>query len=70
MIGKRMLYYRKIRGMTRKEVTQNTCNESTLYRIEKGKHIPRIDVFLELCKNLEIDPKRILDTNEDKFYPF
>ncbi len=34
-LGDRIKYYRKKKGLTRKQLSENLCDESTIFRIEK-----------------------------------
>jgi transcriptional regulator with XRE-family HTH domain len=65
-IGERIKSFRKRRGMTRKELTKDICDESTLLRIEKDEQEPRLFTILQLCKRLEIPVNYIIKSSEDK----
>ncbi|MGK0555329.1 helix-turn-helix domain-containing protein [Macrococcus capreoli] len=53
-------YYRILRGLSQKELSNNICNISTLHRIEKGKQIPRLELISLLAKKLNIPIEWIL----------
>ncbi|WP_082051244.1 helix-turn-helix transcriptional regulator [Rossellomorea aquimaris] len=50
IIDKNIEYYRKKAGMTRKDLAEGICDESTLFRIEKGSQNPRLDLLFEISK--------------------
>ncbi|RPF52204.1 helix-turn-helix transcriptional regulator [Aquisalibacillus elongatus] len=53
-VSENIQYYRKIIGMTRKELADGICDPSTLFRIEKGEQMPRIDVLTAICHKLMV----------------
>lgn len=63
-IGERIKTFRHKRNMTRKELSNGICDESTLLRIEKGKQEPRVYIIQQLCKRLEIPVSYIIDPSE------
>jgi transcriptional regulator with XRE-family HTH domain len=64
-IGDRIKTFRRRRGMTRKELARDICDESTLLRIEKDKQEPRLFTIQQLCKRLEIPISYIINSSED-----
>ncbi|MER2005911.1 MAG: helix-turn-helix domain-containing protein [Psychrobacillus sp.] len=56
-------HFRKSKGYTVKELANNLCDESTLYRLEQGKQIPRLEILNDICLKLEI-PFKALFPNE------
>ncbi|MFZ3591715.1 helix-turn-helix domain-containing protein [Bacillus sp. DJP31] len=60
-ISKNIKYYRKNLGLTRKELAEGVCDESTLFRIEKGNQLPRVDVLINLCKKLNLPIEYIVN---------
>lgn len=64
-IGERIKYYRNKRKLSRRELSYNICDESTLFRIEKGQHIPRVDILVNICKKLNIQISCIIGNTED-----
>jgi transcriptional regulator with XRE-family HTH domain len=54
IIDKNIKYYRKRAGMTRKDLAEGICDESTLFRIEKGSQNPRLDLLFEISKKLKV----------------
>lgn len=60
-IGKRIIHYRTQRGMTQKALAEKMGISSTrLNYWEKDKREPDVKMINLLCKNLEIDPNRLL----------
>lgn len=53
-IGKNINYYRNIRRLTRKDLITNICDESTLFRIEKGQQLPGIYLLKRISDKLGI----------------
>ncbi|WP_070120888.1 helix-turn-helix domain-containing protein [Bacillus marinisedimentorum] len=53
-VSKNIEYYRKQAGMTRKDLAAGICDESTLYRIEKGAQNPRLDLLYDICRKLKV----------------
>jgi len=70
-IGKNIEHIRKKVGYTRQYLAGNICDESTIYRIEKGLQIPRLDILQKLCHklNVSIDYTLSLD-NENTPYVY
>lgn len=64
-LGKIVSYYRKSKGYTVKELANNLCDESTLYRLEQGKLIPRLEILNDICMKLEIPFKALFPLNEE-----
>jgi len=64
-IGDRIAYYRTQRGLSRKETIDGICDESTLFRIEKGNSDPSIYIIQELCKKLNIPVSYIFEALND-----
>lgn len=60
-IGKNIVRFRKIRGMTQVELANFMGSEdSALRRIEKGKTNPTIKTLYKICEVLQVDIKDIL----------
>lgn len=53
-IHKNLEFYRKQSGMTRKALAEGICDESTIYRIEKGTQTPRLDLLRDICRKLMV----------------
>ncbi|TRM10894.1 helix-turn-helix transcriptional regulator [Lentibacillus cibarius] len=49
-VGDKLHYYRKKRGLSRKDLVDGVCDESTLFRIEKENHLPNIYLVEQLCR--------------------
>ena len=64
-LGGKIAYSRKEKGYTVKELARNLCDESTLYRLEQGKQIPRLEILNDICLKLEIPFKALFPLNED-----
>lgn len=41
------------------------CDESTIYRLEQGKQIPRLEILNDICMKLEIPLKALFPLNEE-----
>jgi transcriptional regulator with XRE-family HTH domain len=54
IVDKNIEYYRKRAGMTRKDLAEGICDESTLFRIEKGSQNPRLDLLVEISHKLKV----------------
>ena len=64
-LGERVSYFRKKKGYTIKELALNLCDESTLYRLEQKKQVPRIEILVDICLRLEIPLKALFPINEE-----
>jgi transcriptional regulator with XRE-family HTH domain len=53
-LGDRVKFYRKRKGLTRKQLAENLCDESTIFRLEKSKQFPRLEILKEISEKLEI----------------
>ncbi|MCM3322423.1 helix-turn-helix domain-containing protein [Cytobacillus kochii] len=63
--GEKIAFYRKKNGFSRQYLADNICDESTLYRIEKGQQLPRLDILKEICMKLNIPIEYILSDNDE-----
>lgn len=69
-IGAKIREYRLKRGISRKVLSDGICDESTLFRIEKGLHEPRVSTLIRLCDKLGIPIDLIfssLESSEAKY---
>jgi transcriptional regulator with XRE-family HTH domain len=64
-LGKRIYHFRISRGLTRKELAKNICDESTLLRIEKDQQEPRLDIIYKFSKRLDIPVYYIIKPLDD-----
>ena len=53
-IGEMIRYYREKRGLSRKNLVDGICDESTLFRIEKANNFPSMYIIDKLCSRLSI----------------
>ncbi|SFF09666.1 Helix-turn-helix [Bacillus sp. OV194] len=63
MVGQRIRYYRKTKGLTQEELAQGICSVSYLSKIEKGDAKSSEEVINLLCERLGISPEEV-DSNE------
>ncbi len=64
MIGQRIRYYRKTKGLTQEELAKGICSVSYLSKIENGDAKSSEDVIQLLCERLGISPtEEQLDVN-------
>ncbi|MED1862578.1 helix-turn-helix transcriptional regulator [Fictibacillus nanhaiensis] len=63
MVGQRIRYYRKTKGLTQEELAQGICSVSYLSKIEKGDAKSSEEVINLLCDRLGISPEEV-DNNE------
>ncbi|MFE1246152.1 tetratricopeptide repeat protein [Fictibacillus sp. NPDC058756] len=63
MVGQRIRYYRKTKGLTQEELAQGICSVSYLSKIEKGDAKSSEEVINMLCERLGISPE---DVDESK----
>jgi HTH-type transcriptional regulator, quorum sensing regulator NprR len=59
MVGQRIRYYRKTKGLTQEELAQGICSVSYLSKIEKGDAKSSEEVINLLCKRLGISPEEV-----------
>jgi len=64
-LGKKVSHFRKLKGYTVKELANNLCDESTLYRLEQGKQVPRLEILNDICLKLEIPFAALFSVNEE-----
>ncbi|MDN4076120.1 helix-turn-helix domain-containing protein [Fictibacillus terranigra] len=63
MVGQRIRYYRKTKGLTQEELAQGICSVSYLSKIEKGDAKSSEEVINLLCERLGISAEEV-DSNE------
>ncbi|MFC0190438.1 helix-turn-helix domain-containing protein [Fictibacillus aquaticus] len=63
MVGQRIRYYRKVKGLTQEELAQGICSVSYLSKIEKGDAKSSDEVINLLCDRLGISPN---EANNDE----
>lgn len=63
-IGEKIREYRLKRGISRKVLSDGLCDESTLFRIEKGLHEPRLSTLMDICDKLAISIEQMIYTLE------
>ncbi|MCM3719401.1 tetratricopeptide repeat protein [Fictibacillus phosphorivorans] len=59
MVGQRIRYYRKTKGLTQEELAQGICSVSYLSKIEKGDAKSSEEVINMLCDRLGISPEEV-----------
>lgn len=64
-LGKKVAYYRKLKGFSIKNLADNICDESTIYRLENGKQLPRVEILIEICMKLELPFNALFPFNEE-----
>lgn len=55
---------RKLKHITQKELSEGICSQAMLSSIENNKYIPNINLFLKLCKRLDISLDEISLLND------
>ncbi|MGN7479839.1 helix-turn-helix domain-containing protein, partial [Solibacillus silvestris] len=63
--GEKMTYFRKSKGLSIKKLAENLCDESTIFRLEKGKQLPRLEILNDICMKLEIPLQALFPFNEE-----
>lgn len=64
-LGDKIAYFRKSKGMSVQKLANNLCDDSTIYRLEKGTQLPRLEILNDICLKLEIPFKALFPYNED-----
>ncbi|KQL34404.1 helix-turn-helix transcriptional regulator [Psychrobacillus sp. FJAT-21963] len=64
-MGKKVSYYRKLKGLSIKALADNLCDESTIYRLEQGKQLPRLEILNDICLKLEVSFNALFPLNEE-----
>ncbi|WP_391115871.1 helix-turn-helix domain-containing protein [Psychrobacillus sp. L3] len=64
-LGKKVSYFRKSKGLSIRALAENLCDESTIYRLEQGKQLPRLEILNDICLKLEIPLKQLFPLNEE-----
>lgn len=62
-LGSKVKSLREKRGLTRKQLCENLCDESTIFRLEKNKQLPRIETLEAIAEKMEISMHTL-------FYPY
>ncbi|GAB3802749.1 helix-turn-helix domain-containing protein [Virgibacillus kimchii] len=65
-IGQKLQQFREKKGVSRRKMVDGICDESTLFRIEKGETSPNIFILNELCKKLKIPLSALFDNETIK----
>jgi transcriptional regulator with XRE-family HTH domain len=65
-IGKMIRYYREKRGLSRKDLVDGICDESTLFRIEKANNFPSMYIIDKLCSRLLIPMSLLFEDQYDE----
>ncbi len=64
--GERLRYYRKKLGMTQAQLAEKTdVSEHYVRLIENGYSVPSVDLFLEICKKLDIPAYNLLQSENE-----
>ncbi|MEL3970724.1 helix-turn-helix transcriptional regulator [Rossellomorea oryzaecorticis] len=53
-LGERVKAYRERKGFTRKKLAEDLCDESTIFRLEKSKQLPRLEILNGIAEKLDI----------------
>lgn len=53
-IAERVKSFRVRKGLSQRELSIGICDESTIFRLEKSKILPRLDILKLICEKLEI----------------
>ncbi|MEK3977353.1 helix-turn-helix domain-containing protein [Psychrobacillus sp. FSL K6-2684] len=64
-LGSKLSYFRKEKGLSMKELADGLCDYTTIYRVEKGKQLPRLEILNEICMKLEIPFQSLFPFNEE-----
>lgn len=64
-LGRKVAYFRKSKGLSIKALAENLCDESTIYRLEHGKQLPRLEILNDICMKLEIPLNQLFPLNEE-----
>ncbi|MEB2282497.1 helix-turn-helix domain-containing protein [Lysinibacillus xylanilyticus] len=64
-LGERVAYYRKSKGLSIKDLAENLCDDSTIYRLEKGRQLPRLEILNEICMKLEVPINALFPLNKE-----
>ncbi|WP_298466920.1 helix-turn-helix transcriptional regulator [uncultured Psychrobacillus sp.] len=64
-LGRRLAHFRREKGMSMKELAENVCDYTTIYRVEKGKQLPRLEILNDICMKLEIPFQSLFPLNEE-----
>lgn len=54
IIGDRIRYYRRIMGLSQKDLAAGICTQATISLIEKQNKLPSIRILMNLCERLNI----------------
>ncbi|WP_018923466.1 helix-turn-helix domain-containing protein [Salsuginibacillus kocurii] len=60
-IGFNIRYYRKLRGLTQKELANGICTQAQISKIEKGEVIPLSSTIFEIAQRLCLDVNYFFD---------
>lgn len=69
-LGEKIHLIRKSKGLSRGELADGICDESTLFRLEKGKQYPRLEVFVDLSMKLGVSLDYLLTPVNKETYRY
>lgn len=64
-LGRKVSFFRKEKGLSISKLAENLCDESTIYRLGRGKQLPRLEILNDICLKLEIPFKALFPLNEE-----
>lgn len=66
-LGERVKSYREKKRLTRRELSNNLCDESTIFRLEKSKQFPRLEILNGIAEKLDIPLHNLLVPDDIEF---
>ena len=62
-LGSKVTYYRRLKGLSMQELARDICDISTVYRLENGKQLPRLEILNDICLKLELPIQALFPMN-------
>ncbi|WP_204122709.1 helix-turn-helix transcriptional regulator [Lacticaseibacillus mingshuiensis] len=65
ILGERVRYYRKLKGLSQAELAKDICTQATISLIEKRNKVPSMNILMRLIGRLDITMDDIVVANHD-----
>ncbi|KRK12565.1 XRE family transcriptional regulator [Lacticaseibacillus zeae DSM 20178 = KCTC 3804] len=66
ILGDKVRYYRKLKGLSQAELAANICTQATISLIEKRNKVPSMNILMRLISRLEIQLDDIVVEHHDR----
>lgn len=66
ILGKKVRYYRKLKGLSQAELAKDICTQATISLIEKRNKVPSMNILMRLINRLGVTLDDVVVENQDK----